>query len=267
MANELTGQTAIVTGAGRGFGKAIALGLAAAGAAVTATARSTAQIEDTAAQIEAAGGRALAIAGNVTRRQDVARVVERTLRHFGPVTVLVNNAGIPGPFGPLGVVDVDEWWAAQEVHLRAVLLFTSAVLPHMVDRRLGHIINVAAKAGVVVAPNMSAYCVGKAAQIRFTEHIAVENRQHGISAFAIEPGTVITDMARETIASPQAQRWVPQMVQRLTLLGETQDRAAGLARCAERCLELASGRYDGLSGRYLIPEDDLDELLRQATAK
>src|ERR1700754_3661827 len=101
MSPSLARQVAIVTGAGRGFGRAIAARLAALGAAVTVTARTQAQVQETAAQIVAAGGRAHAIAADVTNRDQVERVVSETRERFGALTLLVNNAGVPDPFGPI----------------------------------------------------------------------------------------------------------------------------------------------------------------------
>jgi 3-oxoacyl-[acyl-carrier protein] reductase len=263
MAGELAGETAIVTGGGRGFGKAIAAGLAAAGAAVIVTARSKDQLDATVKEIEAAGGRAFAAAGDVTNREDVARVVEAAEKKFGPTTVLVNNAGVTGPFGPVWVVDSDEWWDAQAVIVRGTLLYMSAVMPGMVARRKGCVINVAALGGVWFAPKLTGYAVAKSSQIRLSEHAAAEAKEHGVSVFSIEPGTVYTDMTEHTITSPDAQRWVPQMVEYLKNLKATTDPAPGLARCAEMCLQLASGRYTALSGRFLLPQDDFEKLLRE----
>lgn len=264
MAGELSGQVALITGGGRGFGKAIAKAFAAAGAVVTVTARSTREIDATVAEIEAAGGKALAVPGDVTNRKDVERVISSAQRRFGPVTLLVNNAGLAGPFGPIGTVDPDAWWASQAVHVRGPFLYMSGVLPEMIQRRAGRIINVASLGGTRTEPNLSAYCVGKATEIRLTEQVAHEVRQYGISAFAIEPGTVYTRMAESTINDPEAQRWLPEMVAVLRRIKEQEDPAAGFARCARMCLALASGRYDALSGRYLTPEDDLDALVAQA---
>jgi len=263
MSNEFAGQVALVTGAGRGFGKAIATAFAAAGAAVTVTARSTKQIDATVAEIKAAGGKAFAVPGDVTHRKDVERVVSAAHRHFGPTTLLVNNAGLASPFGPIGAIDPDEWWAAQAVHVLGPFLYISSVLPDMIAKRAGRIINVASLGGTRVEPNLSAYCIGKATEIRLTEQVAVEVKQYGISTFAIEPGTVYTEMAESTISDPVAQRYLPGMIAVLKQIKEQNDPAAGLARCAQRCLDLASGRYDALSGRYLTPEDDLDALVRQ----
>jgi NAD(P)-dependent dehydrogenase (short-subunit alcohol dehydrogenase family) len=263
MAKQLEGQVALVTGGGRGFGRAIAMGLAAEGAAVTVTARSTRQIDETVAAIKAAGGKAFAVPGDVTNRKDVERVVSAAQRHFGPATLLVNNAGLAGPFGPIGTVDPDEWWASQAVHVRGPFLFMSGVLPEMIRAKTGRIINVASLGGTRVEPYLSAYCVGKATEIRLTEQVAVEVKSHGISTFAIEPGTVYTEMAESTLKDPHAQRWVPGMLAFLQNVKDNEDPAKGFARCVSMCVRLASGRYDALTGRYLTPEDDFDALLKQ----
>lgn len=255
--------TAIVTGAGRGFGRAIATRLAGEGFAVALTARSEPQLTEVAADISAAGGRALPIAADVTDRAAVDRVVEEAERQLGPVTLLVNNAGVPGPFGPLWAIDPDEWWASQAVHIRAPLLFLRAVLPGMTHRRSGRVIVVSAKASRLVAPNLSAYCVGKIAQTRIVEQVAAETRDHGLAAFAIDPGFVFTELAARTLNSPEAQRWLPGMVGRLREKQDDPNAASDLALCAQRCVDLASGRYDRLSGRYLEMTDDLDSILIQ----
>ena len=257
----LAHDNVIVTGGGRGFGRAIALGLAAAGAAVTVTARSKDQLDETVAEIERAGGRALAVAGDVTNRADVQRVVETAERKFGPTTALVNNAGVTGPFGPVWVNDPDQWWDAQAVVVRGTLLFMHAVMPGMIARRKGCVINVAALGGQWFAPKLTAYAVAKSSQIRLSEHAAAEAKEHCVSVFSIEPGTVYTEMTEHTIKSPEAQRWLPQMVEYLSSAIKTKDPAPGLARCAEMCVQLASGRYSGLSGRFLLPGDDFDKLL------
>jgi NAD(P)-dependent dehydrogenase (short-subunit alcohol dehydrogenase family) len=264
MAHELEGQVALITGGGRGFGKAIAQAFAAEGARVTVTARSTKQIDATVAEIKAAGGQAFAVPGDVTNRKDVERVVSAAHKHFGPTTLLVNNAGLASPFGPIGTIDPDEWWASQAVHVRGPFLYMSAVLPEMIKAGAGRIINIASLGGTRVEPNLSAYCVGKATEIRLTEQVAAEVKQYGISTFAIEPGTVYTDMAEATINDRNAQRYVPGMIEFLKQIKANHDPALGLARCARMCLDLASGRYDALTGRYLTPEDNFDELARQA---
>jgi NAD(P)-dependent dehydrogenase (short-subunit alcohol dehydrogenase family) len=257
MAAELKGQVAIVTGAGRGFGRAIAVRLAAEGAAVTVTARTSGQLAQVAAEIGAAGGRAHAVAADVTNRADVARVVGETRERLGPITLVVSNAGVPDPFGPLWAIDPDRWWEAQAVHIRAPVLFMREVLPGMVEARAGRFILVSALATRVVARNLSAYCIGKAAQVRLARQAAHEAREHNVSVFAIDPGFVFTALAEQTMNSPDAQRWLPGMVERLRARQGLPDDSRDLARCAQRCVDLASGRYDALSGNYFELDDDL----------
>ncbi len=262
MSTETPRGTAIVTGAGRGFGKAIAMRLAREGFAVALTARSEPQIAAVASEIGSLGGRALAVGADVTDREAVFHVVEEAERRLGPITLLVNNAGVPGPFGPLWSVDPEEWWASQAVHIRAPVLFLRAVLPGMTQRRAGRIIIVSAKASRLVAANLSAYCVGKIAQTRIVEEVAIETGELGVCAFAIEPGFVFTELAAQTMNSPDAQRWLPGMVARVRDKRDDPNAATDLARCAQRCVDLASGRYDRLSGRYFEMTDDLDQALR-----
>lgn len=262
MARALEHQVAIVTGAGRGFGRAIALRFAAEGAAVTVTARTRRQLDAVVAEIANAGGRALAVDGDVTSQRDVTRVIALTEEHFGPATLLVSNAGVPGPFGPIWAVDWQAWWSAQQVHILAPLLYLRHVMPGMVERRAGRIIIVSAIASRMVAPHLSAYCVGKIAQTRITAQAAAEAQGLGVSVFAIDPGFVFTDIAAETMNSPDAQRWLPAMVARLREKQAEPNKDADLARCAQRCVDLAAGRYDALTGRYLELQDDLDALLR-----
>jgi len=263
MTKELTGQVALVTGGGRGFGKVIALKYASEGATVAVTSRTQAELDQTVKEIEAAGGHALALAGDVTKPEDVARVVRATTDHFGPVTLLVNSAGVPGPFAPTWAADPAEWWFAQEVHLRSLLLFTHEVLPAMIERRAGRIIVVSAMGSHRVDFAMSAYCVGKCSQNRFVQLMAAEVKEFGVSAFAIDPGFVITELAEITMRDPGAQRWKADMIERLKERKAEPDSQRDFERCAKRCMDLASGRYDELTGSYSELQDDLDEMLRE----
>ena len=264
---ELKGHSAIVTGAGRGFGKSIAMRFAAEGASVTVTARTKAELDQTVKEIKAAGGQAVGISGDVTRPEDVARVVGAATEHFGQVTILVNNAGIPGPFAPTFVADAAEWWFAQEVHLRAPFMFMRSVLPSMIERRAGCIIVVSAIGSYRVDHSMSAYCLGKTSQNRLVQLVAEEVREFGISAFAIDPGFVITGLAEITMQDPGAQLWKPEMIEHLKARKADPNSVLDLDRCAQRCVDLASGRYNALSGRYLELADNLDELLQRGSAE
>ena len=267
MSKRLAGKVAIVTGAGGGFGRAIAERLADEGAAVAVTSRTQSQLDETVAQITARGGKALAIAGDATNRGDVARVVSETERSLGPVSILVSNAGVPGPFGPIGEMDPDEWWAAQSVHLRAPMLFASAVLPQMKARREGCIMVICSPRAKMITPNLSAYCLGKTSQARFVQLLAAEVKEFGITAVAVDPGSAITQMAEATINSPAAQRWMPAMVENLRrMLSQSSGshRQGGLIdgqleRCASRCVEIAAGEHPEWNGMYIGRNETADE--------
>ena len=264
MTRSLSGEIALIAGAGRGIGRALAERLAAEGAAVGLLARSRAELDTVANAIRESGGRAQAITADVTDGTDVASAVHACESVLGPITFLVSNAGVPGPFGPIGVVDAEEWWQAQCVHLRAPMLLASAVLPGMQQRNRGRILCINSIGSVTIQNNTSAYCVGKAAQLRLIEHIDSENRAAGIRAFALQPGIIMTAMARETIGRADAQRWVPEMIAYLKALEGMPQHASDLDRCTAACVAIAAGRYDALAGRFLDAKDDLDALARAA---
>lgn len=262
MAGVLSGQVAVVTGAGRGFGRAIAEALARAGAAVTVTARTAAELEETRSAIEGAGGEAVAITGDVTSREDVLRVKEATEQRFGTATIVVHNAGVPWPFGPVWHVDPDQWWAAQAVHVRGAMLYLNAFVPTMIENGGGRCIVISSTASQSVRPNLSGYAVAKYAQNRLVEHLAAEGREHKVFAWALHPGSVFTGISVETISDPDAQQYLPEFVNRLHNMRANEDGTPGLKACGDYCVALASGRADALSGRYLQPDWDLDELLK-----
>ena len=262
MITDLTGQVAIVTGSGRGIGQAIALRLAQAGAAIALTARTQAEIDATASRITESGGRALAVAGDVTSLADVRRVVAQTRMHFGGISILVNNAGVSGPFGPLWTVDPEFWWRTQEIHLKGAFLYLHEVLPEMVEARRGRIINIVSLAGMIMPPYSSAYSQAKAGLIRLTAYTAVETASHGLLNFAVEPGTIHTRMADEALNSPEIRKWAPGLIQLIEQSQRESDPETGLAKCADLCLHLLSGQYDELNGQYLDVREDLDARLQ-----
>ena len=265
MTQQLKNQVAIITGAGRGFGKAIATCLAGEGAAVTVTSRNKNELDGVVREIQSAGNRAFAVAGDVTKPADVEAVVKAAERHFGPTTLLVNNAGLSSPYGPIGFVDTSTWWQAISVHVLAPFLYYSALVPGMRERKAGRLITIASLGGNTITKHLSAYCVGKGAQIKLAQEAAVEGKEFGISSFAIEPGTVMTPMAYDTINAPDAQKWFPGGVAFLKELARTNpDPAPGYKICTDMCVKLASGKYDELSGWYIEPKDDFDALLARA---
>ena len=186
-------------------------------------------------------------------------MVQEVERSLGPVDLLVNNAGLVGPIGPTWETDPDDWWRCLEVNLRGPMLCSRAVLPGMIARGGGRIVNVASGAGTFAIPYLGAYVTSKTALIRFTEIIALEAGQHGVKVFAIEPGTVRTAMAEYALESEEGQRWLP-------WLGETFKRGEDVppAHAADLVVLLASGRADALSGRFFTINDDVVGLVERA---
>jgi NAD(P)-dependent dehydrogenase (short-subunit alcohol dehydrogenase family) len=259
MAIDLTSQVAIVTGGGRGIGRAIALALAKAGAKVAVAARSMDQLEETVTLIEEAGGTAIAVSTDVTDQQAVEQMVTEVEKQLSPVDVLVNNAGHPGQIGPLWEADPDEWWRCLVVNLQGPFLCSRSVLPGMVNRNHGRIITVASGVGLGLFPHYSAYAISKCAVIRFSETLAVEARDHGISAFAIHPGGVRTAMVESVFLSEAAQKWFPKVYDYTSKggMGQPPERAANLV------VFLASGKADALSGCYITFKDDVEAMIER----
>ena len=256
---RLKDQIAMVTGAGRGIGRAIAQTLGAAGAAVAVVARSTDELAETVRLIEHRGGRAQAFPADVTNSEAVRRAIEAIEKSLGLVDILVNNAGVVKPFAPLWETDVSEWWRSMDVNMLGPLLCTRFVLPGMVARGKGRIINIASGAGTMATPFYSSYGCSKTALVRFTECLALETKPHGIAIFSISPGTVRTAMSEYSLYSPEGQKWLPWFRR---IFDEQIDVPA--SRPAQLVLELASGRADKLSGRFLSIHDDLEEVLKKS---
>ena len=259
---DLTEQVALVTGGGRGLGRAIALRLAAAGVQVAVAARSADQLAETVALIQRLGGRGQAFVADVTDPHAVAAMARSVERALGPVNLLVNNAGIAGPAGPFWESDPQEWWRCVEINLLGTLLCCQAVAPGMVARRQGRIVNLVSHAGRIAIPYLSAYGVAKTGQIRLTEVLAQELAPHGISVFGVIPGTVRTALAEEALNSPEANQWLPWFAQ---IFEAGLDVPPELA--ADLVLALASGVADSLTGQVIDVADDLAQRIDEAVSK
>ena len=166
---KLAGKVGIVTGAGRGIGRATAVALAGEGASVTVCARSSSEIEETARLVRDAGHEALAVPADVSREADVARVVERTLEAFGRIDVLVNNAATNLPYREVVDLTLGEWNRVLDVNLTGPFLCSRAVLPAMIEQGSGKIVNISSIGGRSGAAGRSPYRPTKAALINFTQ--------------------------------------------------------------------------------------------------
>jgi len=193
---ELRGRTALVTGAGKGIGRAVAHALARAGANVALLARTAADLERVAAEIRGAApdARVLVAPADVADRAAVERAVARTAAELGDVDVLVNNAGI-AEFGAVLDMEPEVWERIHRVNVLGTLHATRAVLGGMIARRRGDVVNVASTAGEKGAATTAAYAASKAAVLRLTESLAAEVRKHDVRVTALLPSTVNTELA------------------------------------------------------------------------
>ncbi|MBI4354929.1 MAG: SDR family NAD(P)-dependent oxidoreductase [Candidatus Omnitrophica bacterium] len=194
MPSRLKNQVAIVTGAGRGLGKAVAKAFAYEGAKVILVSRTIMELEAVAKEIRQAGGEAAAVRADVSQERDVDRLIVRTLELFGTADILVNNAGILTPKGPIQSIKITDWEQTMAVNLRGPFLCIQAVLPIMLKKQSGCIINVSSGAGKRAAPLWGAYAVSKFGVEGLTKVVAEELRPYHIRVNAINPGGVQTAM-------------------------------------------------------------------------
>lgn len=208
-AYSLAGQVALVTGASRGIGRAIALSLAEAGAQVVVNyARSAESAEAIVAQIEAAGGSAIALQADVAQADQVDALISGTLEKFGRIDILVNNAGITRDTLLLRMKPED-WQAVIDLNLTGVFLCTRAVAKGMLKQRSGRIINIASVAGQMGNPGQANYSAAKAGVIGFTKTIAKEMASRGITVNAVAPGFIATDMTDDLPNTEEILKFIP----------------------------------------------------------
>jgi len=261
---KLKGKVAVVTGGGRGIGRNIAIAYGREGAAVVIAARSRSEIEATAREIEAAGARSLAVECDVTRYDDAERLIQRAHERFEAVDILVNAAGVQGPIGGLAENDPEEWRRAVMVNLVGVFHCCRAVLPLMIARKHGRIINLSGGGSVSPRPFFTAYGASKAAVARLTESLAAELLPDNIQVNTMAPGATPTRMLEEIArgardAAPHEARQAEEILK---------SGGIDMARQAALAVFLASEESDGLTGRMIHTNDDwpsfigrIDELM------
>jgi len=206
----LSGKVAIVTGAGRGIGRSIALALTGEGAAVGLVARTAEQLASVRDEIGELGGRGLALCADVSEESDVIQVVKEAVETFGRLDILVNNAGL-GIFGPLKEMSVQDWDRVMAVNVRGPFLFCRQAIPFLRQRSSSHIVNIASAVGHKGYANQSAYGASKHALLGMTKALAREVQSDGIRVHAVSPGGVDTgligdarpDLDRSVLMKPE----------------------------------------------------------------
>lgn len=227
MTDNITGKTVVITGASSGMGAAAARHLAEKGAAVFLGARRTDRIEALVAEITDAGGKAIAVATDVTKREDLLRLVDAAVDTYGRVDVIINNAGVM-PLSPLERVKVDEWDQMIDVNLKGVLYGVAAALPHMIAQKSGHIINVSSVAGHKLFGGSAVYSATKFAVRALSEGLRQEMAPHNIRTTIISPGAVKTELL-DHISETDVQKTNQDYVAEIGVPAETLARLVAIA--------------------------------------
>jgi NAD(P)-dependent dehydrogenase (short-subunit alcohol dehydrogenase family) len=249
---NLDGRIALVTGASRGIGRAIAETFAAAGADVALLARDAATLGEVAARVERAGRRALVLPCDVTDAEAVGAAVARTLDELGSVDVLVNNAGGNSFSMPLSGMRFSGWEKTMRLNLDSVVHVSQAVLPHMLERRTGVIVNVSSVAGLQGAPLMSHYAAAKAALISLTQSLALETAWAGLRVNALVPGWIETDLTGFLRTSDDAEA--------AALARVPMARWGTVEEIAQPALFLASDASSFMTGQVLVVDGGLSAM-------
>jgi NAD(P)-dependent dehydrogenase (short-subunit alcohol dehydrogenase family) len=250
-------KSVLITGAGRGIGKRLAMGFAQAGARVGLLARSQAELDLAKLEIEQAGGNALRLRADVRDLEQMVAAVDRMRVVFGGLDVLIAAAGVPGPIGPLLTTKPKAWNEAVEVNLIGAANTCRAALPPMVEKRSGKVILIAGAGASMSRPNFTAYAASKAALVRFAECLADEVRDHNVQVNSMIPGGSYTYMTDEILhaGEEKAGRKEIEEAQQIRITGgESPERQTQLA------LFLASERSNHISGKLIHVNDDWKRL-------
>jgi len=248
----LDGKVAIITGASKGIGRVLSLCFAREGAAVICAARSTDLVRETAALVQRAGGRALAVTCDASREDDVERMVAAGVEAFGRITTLINNAGDGGPTRPIEDYTMDDWLYTIHSCLTSSYVCTRFAVPEMVKAGGGVIVNVSSQAGRRGLPYRIGYCSAKAGQIGMTYGMALELGPRGIRVNCVAPGAVEGDRIDRVIAGQAEVRGVSLEAMRTAVLERSPLRRMTTADdIAEAAAFLASDRANNISGQVL----------------
>ena len=248
---QLKEQVAVITGGGRGIGRAIARRLAAEGAAVLVAARTAAEIEAVAAEIRKAGGRAEFETADVARPEDCERIAAAARRHFGRVDILVNNAGIYGPVRPAHEITPEEWNEVLAINLSGPFYLARLLLPEMCARASGVVLNISSVAAKAAISMGSPYAASKAGLLALTRSLAAETARSGVRVNAICPGPVPETRMSQELGQALSERAGidPQEMFRGFLEGILQGRAQTADEIAAAALFLCSRESSAITGQ------------------
>jgi NAD(P)-dependent dehydrogenase (short-subunit alcohol dehydrogenase family) len=256
----MQGKCVLVTGAGRGIGKRLAIGFALAGAKIGLLARTDAELDLTKLEIEQAGGTAIKLRADVRKPDEIAHAVNRIMGAFGDLHVLIAAAGIPGPIGPLLGNKTKAWNETIETNLIGMVNSCRAVLPSMVEKRSGKVIAIAGNGAALARPNFSAYAASKAAVVRFAECLAEEMSYHNVQVNTLVPGGAYTSMTDEILRAGE-EKAGPKEVEEAEHIRIT----GGIApdKQIQLALFLASERSNHISGKLIYVTDDWKRFERE----
>jgi len=247
MEINLDGKVAVITGAGKGIGRAVAIALADAGADLVLASRTASQLEETADEVRSKGRRALPIPTDVTQKKAIEKLMANAVEQLGGLHILVNNAATMIPL-PLMEHTEEEWDRVMAVNLKSVFLCTQAAGRYMMDQRYGKIINIASTGGVIAGPNNASYHASKAAVIHFTRAAAIEWIRYNINVNAIGPGTVDTELV---------DRFIQKGTRETMLKGVPIKRIAGPDEIANLVVFLASDLSAYMVGEHVVIDGGL----------
>lgn len=249
----LKDKISIVTGGGRGIGKAISKKFAEEGSFVVLAARSSSEMDETLVEIEKNGGHGISIKTDISKINDVTRLVDKVVKEYSKIDILVNNAGVIKPIGPIHMVNTQEWEDHIKTNLFGIFYCLKAVLPHMISKNYGKIINMSGGGAFNAMPNFSAYGASKAAIVRITEIVAAEVKDYNISVNAIAPGAIKTKITNDILESGDMAGIEHERAKDVIEKG-----GSSLDKVTQLASFLASSESDGLNGKTISAKwDDL----------